>query len=407
MPVEFALPDVGEGIDAGEIIDWHVGVGDHVAEDQPLVDVQTDKAIVTIPCPVTGVVLERHGEPGDTIAVGTTLAVFEPAADGSGPSVQASPPAVGNEATRDSPARPLASPAVRKLALEAGLELAAIAGTGPAGRITREDVQAAIAAASSVPSASPTPPALPAPDARPGSGDEIVPLRGTRRAIARALTQSWQTIPHMTDYREVDAAALLVTQRALRERARRQGDEALARAMTVTPLIVKMVAAVLPRHPYANASIDLEREEITLRASLNIGVAVAAPQGLVVPVIHHAQTKSAAEIALELAELACAGRANRLAPEQLADGTFTVNNYGALGGWLGTPIISPGQVVNFGVGKVEERPVVRDGEVVARPTLAIAVSADHRVLDGHTLAALVGDVVELIENPSLLAGELR
>jgi pyruvate dehydrogenase E2 component (dihydrolipoamide acetyltransferase) len=211
----------------------------------------------------------------------------------------------------------------------------------------------------------------------------------------------------MTDYREVDATALLATQSALRERAHRRGDEALARAMTLTPLIVKMVAAVLPRHPYANASIDLEREEITLRASHNIGVPVAAPQGLVVPVVHHAEAKSAAEIALEVAELAGAARDNRLAPEQLAGGTFTVNNYGALGAWLGTPIIPPGQVVNFGVGKLEERPVVRGGEVVARPILAIAVSGDHRVLDGHTLAAFIGDVVELIENPSLLAAELR
>jgi pyruvate dehydrogenase E2 component (dihydrolipoamide acetyltransferase) len=428
VPVEFVLPDVGEGTDAGEIIEWHVAVGDRVKEDQPLVDVQTDKAIVTIPCPVTGIVLDLRGQPGDTIEVGATLAVFDrkdgggggvrvtspaaapaapvpvaPAANGAaGP--RAAPPAAG-AASGDSPGRPLASPAVRKLARSAGLELTAIRGSGPAGRITRGDVDAAIAARGDTPARRTSIAAARAPVR--AVEDQVIPLRGTRRAIARALTQSWQTIPHMTDYREVEATALISAQAALRERAQRRGDDSLARAMTLTPLIVKMVAAALAHHPYANAAIDLDREQITLRASRNIGVAVAAPQGLVVPVVHRADTKSAAEIALEVAALAHAARENRLSPEQLAGGTLTVNNYGALGVWLGTPIIAPGQVVNFGVGKLEQRPVVRAGEIVARPILPIAVSGDHRVLDGHTLAALVGDVVELMENPSLLAGELR
>jgi pyruvate/2-oxoglutarate dehydrogenase complex dihydrolipoamide acyltransferase (E2) component len=419
VPVEFQLPDVGEGIDAGEIVEWHVAVGDHVTEDRPLVDVQTDKAIVTIPCPATGTVLELCAATGETVDVGATLAVFERDGDHGGrdrvTSPAAAPPApvpvtattngAGAPLHRDSPARPLASPAVRKLARSAGLELAAIRGSGPGGRITRDDVQTAIAVRGKELTAPARPAAVSAP--APSGADEVVPLRGTRRAIARALTQSWQTIPHMIDYREVDATALAATQAALRRQARRRGDERLARALTVTPLIVKMVAAVLPRHPYANASVDLEREEITLRASCNIGIAVAAAQGLVVPVVQRAQTKSAAEIALEVAALAQAARENRLSSEQLAGGTFTVNNYGALGVWLGTPIIAPGQVVNFGLGKLEPRPVVRDGEIVARPIMPIAVSGDHRALDGHTLAALVNDVVELIENPSLLTGELR
>jgi pyruvate dehydrogenase E2 component (dihydrolipoamide acetyltransferase) len=211
----------------------------------------------------------------------------------------------------------------------------------------------------------------------------------------------------MTDYREVDATALVATRAALRKRATADGNEPMARAITLTPLIVKMIASVLPRHPYANASIDLEREEITLHGECNIGVAVAAPQGLVVPVVHGAQHKSAGEIALEVGELAVAARENRLAPAQLTGGTFTVNNYGALGVWLGTPIIAPGQVVNFGVGKLEDRPVVRDGQVVVRPVIPLAVSGDHRVLDGHTLAYLVNDVVELMETPALMATDLH
>ncbi len=393
MALDFVLPDVGEGIDAGEIIEWHVVAGDRVAEDQPLVDVQTDKAIVTIPCPVTGTVLELRGEPGDRVAVGATLAIFENE-DRSRVTSPAAAPPTPVPVSMPGNGKPLASPAVRKLARSAGVELGSVAGSGPAGRITREDVEAAVGRRGE---GTPTP----------AAGGQVVPLRGTRRAIAHALTQSWQTIPHMIDYREVDATALSATRTALRKRAGRDGDEALARAMTLTPLIVKMVAAVLPRHPYANASIDLGREEITLHAECNIGVAVAAPQGLVVPVVHNAQTKSAGEIALEVARLAAAARENRLTPEQLAGGTFTVNNYGALGVWLGTPIIAPGQVVNFGLGKLEQRPVVRDGQIVVRPIIPIAVSGDHRVLDGHTLADLVNDVVELMEAPALLAGELR
>jgi pyruvate dehydrogenase E2 component (dihydrolipoamide acetyltransferase) len=448
MALEFVLPDVGEGIDAAEIVEWHVAAGDRVNEDQPLVDIQTDKAVVAIPCPTTGEVLELRAAVGETVEVGHVLAVFEPAAGDAAPTVRAAgdeAPAVkaitdgGAPASAPAPVaapapapvaaplpgpepapaapiqprRPLASPAVRKLARTCGIELSSLSGSGEGGRITRDDVEAAVAersgsaerAASEVNGGGTAPPRL-APPAEPAR-DEIVPLRGTRRAIARALTQSWQTIPHVIDYREVDAGELVATRLALRARAAGRGEAQVAEALTLTPLIIKMVAATLPRHPYANASVDLEREEITLRGECNIAVAVAAEQGLITPVVHGAQRKSIREIGLEVGELVQAARANRLRPEQLRGGTFTVNNYGPLGIWLGTPIIPPGQVVNFGLGKLEERPVVRDGEIVIRPIIPIAVSGDHRILDGHTLAAFVSDVVELMERPSLLAGELR
>ena len=431
MALEFVLPDVGEGIDAAEIVEWHVAAGDRVNEDQPLVDIQTDKAVVAIPCPTTGEVLELRAQVGETIEVGQVLAVFEPAAGDAAPTVKAagdeapaikpgadSVPAVSSggdaaPAQPIQPRRPLASPAVRKLARTSGIELSSLSGSGEGGRITRDDVEAALAgrsgsaerSASEVNGGGTGPPRFGTPGEP--AHDEIVPLRGTRRAIARALTQSWQTIPHVIDYREVDAGELVETRLALRARAARRGDARVAEALTLTPLIIKMVAATLPLHPYANASVDLEREEITLRAECNIAVAVAAEQGLITPVVHRAQRKSIGEIGLEVGELAQAARENRLRPEQLRGGTFTVNNYGSLGIWLGTPIIPPGQVVNFGLGKLEERAVVRGGEIVIRPIIPIAVSGDHRILDGHTLAAFVSDVVELIERPSLLAGELR
>jgi len=251
-------------------------------------------------------------------------------------------------------------------------------------------------------------PGAPAPAAgRPPAPREVVPLRGLRRSIARSLTHAWQTVPHVTDYREVDARALLEVRGALREEARRDGDDALAKALTPTPLLVKIAAAALARHPYVNASIDLEREEITLHARRSIGVATATPEGLVVPVVHDADGRSIEEIAREVDRLTAVARENRLRPDDLAGGTFTVNNYGGLDIWLGTPIVKPPEVANLGVGAIRDQVVAHEGQPVVRPTLALAVSADHRVLDGHTLAAFVTDVVRLIERPALLLGSLR
>jgi pyruvate dehydrogenase E2 component (dihydrolipoamide acetyltransferase) len=429
VPFEFRLPDIGEGIDAAEIIEWHVAVGDCVKEDQPLADIQTDKANVELPCPTTGKVLELCAEVGDTVVVGALLAVFAPVTGGSAaespPETQRSRRAIAETAASPStPAassvvvanRPLASPAVRRLARSARVNLAEIAGSGPSGRITRADVETAIgpsdelgrsagARLSDHGAIAPTRGSSRGSPAQPEG--RTVPLRGTRRAIARTLTKSWQTIPHIIDYRELDATELTSARSALKAQAEKAGDERLAGALTATPLVVKMVATALPRHPYANALIDLEREEITFRSAVNVGVAVAAPQGIVAPVLQKADQKSVVEIAVEILDLVETARASRLSPEQLADGVITVNNYGSLGVWLGTPIISPGQVVNFGIGKLEKKPVVRDDQIVSRPIVPIAVSGDHRLLDGDTLAAFVSDVAAMFENPSLLFGELR
>jgi pyruvate/2-oxoglutarate dehydrogenase complex dihydrolipoamide acyltransferase (E2) component len=235
----------------------------------------------------------------------------------------------------------------------------------------------------------------------------VVPLRGLRRSIAHSLTEAWRTVPHVTDYREVDAGALLALRADLREQARGAGDEALAAALTPTPLLVKLAAAALARHPDVNASIDLEREEITLHRHCHVGIATAGPDGLVVPVVHDADRRSLAEVAREVAALTLAARERRLRPEQLAGATFTVNNYGGLGIWLGTPIVRPPEVVNLGVGAIRDRVVAVDGAPVVRPTLALAVAGDHRVLDGHTLGAFVTQVAELLEDPALLLEDLR
>ena len=229
-----------------------------------------------------------------------------------------------------------------------------------------------------------------------------MPLRGVRRAIAENLTRAWQEVPRVIDYREVDATALLSARRALKERIAARGDDELARALTPTPLIVLAAVRALRDHPYVNASIDMERGEITLHGHVHVGIATASPDGLMVPVLHDAGGKGLAEIAREAAALSAAARERRLTPPQLAGATFTVNNYGGLGIWLGTPIVRPPEVANLGVGAIRDQVVAVDGRAVVRPTLALAVAGDHRVLDGDTLAAFVSDVVALLEEPLLL-----
>jgi pyruvate dehydrogenase E2 component (dihydrolipoamide acetyltransferase) len=404
--LEFRMPDVGEGIATAEIIAWRVAEGDHVTEHQDLVEIQTDKATVVIPCPATGVVTQLCGEVGDTIDVGALLAVIDRTGDGAGP------PSLSRLQL------PLAAPTTRRLARELGVRLEGVAGSGPHGRILREDVEraaedgatapappaAAASPAAAAPPAAPAPPAAAAPAPSPG---EVIPLRGVRRTIAHTLTRAWQEVPRIVDYREVDATALVGARTSLRQRALDRGDEALAKALTPTPLVVRAAVIAAQQHPYVNASIDLEREEITLHRHYNVGIATAGPDGLTVPVVHDADRRSLAEVALEIAELANAARERRLRPDQIAGATLTVNNFGSLGTWMGTPIVRPPEVVNIGVGAIREQVVAVEGAPVVRPTLVLSTAGDHRVLDGDTLAAFVNDVAHLLENPVLLFEDLR
>jgi pyruvate dehydrogenase E2 component (dihydrolipoamide acetyltransferase) len=420
---DFRLHDIGEGIDGAEVVEWHVAVGDEVKEDQPLVDVETDKAIVTLPCPVDGVVSRLCVEVGDVIPVGDVLAVFgdaaetakedasEAAENGSGEESQDAAASPGERAVAAARAagRPLASPAVRKLARERGVDLSSLAGSGPGGRIVREDVDGGDGDVDVDRGDGAAPSHAPAEEDRPAAAaraDEVVPLRGVRRAIARNMTEAWRTIPHIVDFREVDATGLIVARRTLREQAEGAGDGELARAMTMLPLLAKIAATVALRHPQVNSSVDMEREEITRRGAVNLSIAISTPDGLLTPVVRDADRKSTPALAREIVSLAEAARSRRLTPEQLAGGTLTVNNYGSLGSSFSTPIIPPGQSINLGIGRVDERAVVRDGEIVVRPILALSCSGDHRVLDGADLGAFVNDVVATIENPVLLLGQL-
>jgi pyruvate dehydrogenase E2 component (dihydrolipoamide acetyltransferase) len=430
---------VGEGTDSAEIVEWHVAVGDAVREDEPLCDIETDKAVVGIPCPTTATVLELRAQEGDTVAIGDVLAVFgepdelaavprdedgseaahwpapvagagapgtveaaaapgggahgtvEPAVAGDSNARRPLDPATAAAAAAAAAGRALASPPARRLAARTATDLRSVAGSGPHGAVLPRDLAAARAADREWQS----------------RGDERRPLRGTRRTIARTLSAQWQTVPHVTDYREADATALLDLRRRLRTDADRRGESDLAAAISATPILVKMAAALLRRHPLLNAAIDMEREEITVYGAVNVGVATATDEGLLVPVIHDADRKTVAEIAVECATLAAAARERRLAARDLADATFTVNNYGALGIWLGTPIIPPRQSANLGIGRIEDRAVVRDGEIVVRPIAPLACAGDHRLLDGDVIARFVTDLVRAIEDPLVLFGELR
>jgi pyruvate dehydrogenase E2 component (dihydrolipoamide acetyltransferase) len=413
-PLEFRLPDVGEGIATAEIVAWQVAEGDQVTEHQDLVEIQTDKATVVIPCPANGVITRLCGTPGDTLDVGAVLAVIE--ADGAAaapvaPANGAGEPAARAAAGTGAPARagaPLAAPTTRRLARELGVALEGVAGSGPHGRIVREDVERAAAgsAASAAPKATaPTPSPMPS-RAAPTPG-EVVPLRGVRRTIAHALTRAWLEVPRIIDYREVDAAALVRARASLRRRALDRGDEALAKALTPTPFAVRAAVLAAREHPYVNASIDLEAEEITLHGHYHVGIAAAGPDGLTVPVLHDADQRSLAELAHEIVALSQAARERRLRPDQLAGPTITVNNFGSLGTWMGTPIVRPPEVVNLGVGAIRDRVVAVDGAPVVRATMVLSVAGDHRVLDGDGLSAFVDQVQKLLEDPVLLFEDLR
>jgi pyruvate/2-oxoglutarate dehydrogenase complex dihydrolipoamide acyltransferase (E2) component len=232
-------------------------------------------------------------------------------------------------------------------------------------------------------------------------------MSGLRRAISRTLGEAWRTVPHVIDYREVDVGELMATRRRLKADALARGDEQLAASLSLMPLLVKIASVALQRHPLVNASLSADEQQIVLHDRTHVGLATATDDGLMVPVLRDVQDKSVQQLAHEASAVIARARARRATQQDLAGATFTVNNYGPLGIWLGTPIVTPPQLANLGIGRMEQRAVVREGEIVVRPIVALACSGDHRVLDGDTLAAFVSTVAGLIERPDLLLSELR
>lgn len=415
MSIEFRFPDVGEGLAEAEIVRWLIPEGGPVREDQAIVEVETDKSLVEITSPVTGV-LTIHGAPeGTVIAVGAVLATFEsnsaPAAPAAPAVPSASAPAAPAVPAVPAPAVPArggqrakAAPSTRGLARSLGVDLSLVVGTGTGGRILDQDVRAASTGAASTASApatasttaaapiapaAPSAPPAPLPRIEPPVGeDQRIPMRGVRRAIARNMLQSWTTVPHVDSVHEVDLSELQRLRAQLKERGR---------DVPMTAFLVRAAAIALREFPVLNASVD--GEKMVLHHRVNIGVAVDAPDGLIVPVIDDADLKDVVRIGEELRELAAQTRDRSVPTERLRGGTFTVNNYGPLGGWFGTSLVKPPEVGILSIGPARDQVVPRDGQVVIRPIAAMVLAADHRVADGREIIGFCVSVRHLMEAP--------
>ncbi len=429
MAFEFKLPDLGEGLTEGEIVKWLVKPGDPLEEGQIFVQVETDKAVVDIPSPRKGVVLKVGAKEGEVVQVGTVILVIgEPGekAEEAKPVEQprAHPPSVGvvgelEEAPEEkepevsrkpSPPKPipapppkegpiLAVPMVRKLAQELKVDLNNVRGSGPQGRITKEDV---IKASKEKPvrGEEPEKPSKEGPAADSYGTVERLPLRGLRRSIAQAMTKSKATIPHAATIDEADIGQLLVLRAKAKEKAAQKKIH-----LTILPFVIKALIAALQEHPYLNASMDDEKGEIILKKYYNIGLAVDTKDGLMVPVIKKVRGKNIFQLASELWELSEKARNRTIDLADLKGGTFTITNYGAMGGIFGFPIIHHPEVAILGMGKVYEKPVVVDGKIEIRKVLPLSLSFDHRVVDGAEAVRFLNALIEFLQDPGLILME--
>ncbi|HVP90648.1 MAG TPA: dihydrolipoamide acetyltransferase family protein [Terriglobales bacterium] len=398
MAKQFRFPDVGEGISEGEVVRWLVKEGDEVKTDQPLVEVETDKAVVELPSPFAGTVLRLHCKEGDLVKVGQVLvtvgapgeAVPEPGpAEAAAPPAGAGAPVAADAAIPPPPGGILATPAVRMLARELGVDLAAVAGTGPGGRITEADV----AAAKGKTAEKKLEIKVKAKYDLYGELERI-PLRGVRRTTAKHMRESLDKAAHVTHCDEADATRLAALRESMQAAAAAKGVK-----LTYLPFIVKAVVEALKLHPTLNASLDDEEGEIVVKKYYNIGIAVDVPDGLIVPVVKMADEKSVLDIADEVQALAKAARGRTLDLADLKGGTFSITNVGVIGGDVATPIINYPEVAILASMRIADRARVADGAVVVRKTLPLCLSFDHRVVDGAEAARFAKDLIRFLEEP--------
>ncbi|HEU5113714.1 MAG TPA: dihydrolipoamide acetyltransferase family protein [Acidimicrobiia bacterium] len=418
MAREFLLPDIGEGLTEAEIVRWLVPEGERVEADQPVVEVETDKAVVEIPSPYAGTVLRHGGAEGETIRVGSVLVVIgeEGEAEVPTPDVpepepsHAAAPIVGSldeEAEVLSPvggtnrdeatAAVKALPIVRKLAREMGVDLGQVQGSGPEGRITREDVLAAgPPTETETPSREPSGHAVATASPSPVAGqDERRPLSRLRRTIAANMAKSWAEIPHVTTFDEVDATRLIEIKSALGARH----DVKLP----MEALVIKAVIPALEAFPEFNATLD--GDDLIVHVAHHVGIAVDTPDGLLVAVIRDAGSRPVLDIASEVRRLGAGARERSLAPDELSGQTFTVSKIGAVGGGQGTPIVPYGTTAILSVGRAQEKVVVANGDLAIAPVMPLSLSYDHRVIDGAQGRRFMALVIENLEEPALfLAG---
>ena len=423
----FRMPDLGEGTVEAEVVAWHVKVGDTIEEDQIMAEVMTDKAAVEVPSPVTGKVIALHGAPGEMVPVGAELIVFEtdvnaaddaassPATPGAAPASATPAPAMAASATKppSSPApsdavdetgterepaaaasgRVRASPATRRQAREAGIDLRLVTGSGPQGRITRQDFesvkQQGTGSAATARSGSAA--------LQPRTGTEEIKVIGLRRLIANRMSEAKRNIPHFAYVEEVDVTEL----ESLRSHLNRQSAKG-APALTYLPFIVAALTRVLEQFPQCNALYDAERQVIVRHHAVHVGVATQTPDGLKVPVVRHGEARSLADLAAEIRRVSEAARSGKAAREELQGSTITVTSLGRLGGIVSTPIINAPEVAIVGVNKAVERPVVLHGAVAVRRILNLSSSFDHRFVDGFDAAAMIQSLKEMLEHPATI-----
>jgi 2-oxoisovalerate dehydrogenase E2 component (dihydrolipoyl transacylase) len=405
----FKMPDLGEGTVDAEIVAWHTKPGDVVAEDQLIVEVMTDKAAVEVPAPVSGRVVSISGGPGDKVAVGAPLIVFDLDGSAAAPSAVAAPAAASPAAPQTAAApilvraaadaapakaaparqgRVMASPANRRRAREAGIDLTTVAGSGPGGRILREDLAAAGSAAAS----------RPAPSELPVSAETSeIKVIGLRRLIAERMSEAKRTIPHFSYVEEVDVTEL----ESLRQRLNgsRPADAA---ALSYLPLIVMALIRVLESFPQCNVLYDAARGVLLRHRSVHVGIATQTPEGLKVPVVRNAQSLGLWQVAAEIRRLAERARTNKATREELVGSTITVTSLGKLGGIASTPIINAPEVAIIGLNKAIDRPVVHQGAVMVRRMMNLSSSFDHRFVDGYDAAAMIQALKELLEHPAMI-----
>ncbi|MBQ1031782.1 2-oxo acid dehydrogenase subunit E2 [Micromonospora sp. C97] len=434
----FLLPDLGEGLSEAEIVEWRVAVGDIVTVDQSVVEVETAKAVVDVPCPYAGRVVTLHGAAGEVRPVGQPLITIAPLDGGDEPAGHATyreeeragsgnvligygtghgtttrrrrrprltvapepadtapTGAVAGGPTGDpapSPSALVISPIVRRLAREHGVDLGTVRGTGPGGVIRRADVEAALAAPAARLAAVPDPHVALAPT---GDGDVIVPLTGVRKVIADKLSRSRREIPEVTIWVDVDAAGLLETRAAI--------NAATPDApVSILALLARICLSGLRRFPQLNARVDTEGQRIVQSAGVHLGIAAQTDRGLLVPVLRDAQRLTTAELAAELAATTAAARAGSLPPARLTGGTFTLNNYGVFGVDGSTPIINHPEAALLGVGRIVDKPWVVDGQLAVRKVTQLSLTFDHRVCDGGVAGGFLRHVADCVERPALL-----
>lgn len=416
---EFRLPDLGEGMEEAEVVRWLVQPGETIKLDQPMVQVESDKAVMEIPAPVAGKIAEIYVPAGEVAKVGACLVSFEPSSPASSvatasqsKTTQATQPERGTSTAvreREAPhdispqagrPRVLASPAVRKRAFELNIDLAQVPASASHGRVTMQDLETFL----KQPEARPEVATLPVTNgSRNGtvhvvSGSEVAeerqPLTGLRKRIAERMELSWRTIPHATAFDEVDCSALVALRSMLKPVAEQRGVR-----FTYMPLLVKLLIPVLKEFPIFNASLDEKSREIVYKRVYHIGIATDSPEGLLVPVLRDADHLTLLEIAQRLEHLVEGAKQRKLALPELSGSTFTLNNVGGFGGSSGTPIINYPEAAILAVGRIQEKLVLVDGQVQARPTMPLALSFDHRLIDGAQAGRFLGRLKELIERP--------